>query len=108
MVHVGCPVGSTLIDMEFHKLISARLDNIKDQLLEEPEDVAEQILQGKFEGIKCSFGMSGASSMATIPLSVPGLAPGLNFPIANIENSRIKFTGFVIHVPLRCICTNSC
>ena len=80
--------------MEFHKLVSARLDSIRNLLLEEPEDVAEQMLQAKFEGIKCSFGLGGTSSTATVPLSVPGLAPGLNLPNANIENSKMNFTGF--------------
>ena len=78
--------------MEFHQIISARLVDIRLHLLGEPEDIAELMMQDRFEGIKCSFGTSAASRMPTIAIPIPGLTPGQNFPHLHIENASMIFS----------------
>ena len=88
----GAAIGSALIDMRFQQTVSDRLRRIRDQLQGEPEDVAEQMMSGRFERFKCSYGTAGASSIPTIPLEVPGLRPGSHFPTVNIEDSTMRIT----------------
>ena len=92
-VFAGGSIGSAFIDMDFHEVISARLQKIQEHLLESPEDVADIMVRGKFESVKCSFGTPVISSLPSIPLEVPCLALGHYFhPEISIENSRMIFT----------------
>ena len=91
-VIAGCPIGSALIDIDFHDKVSARLQKIQDYLSESPEDVADRMVRDKFERVKCSFGTSVISTLPSIPLEIPCLASGHHHPEIFIENSRMIFT----------------
>lgn len=88
----GCSIGSALIDIDFHEIILARLEKIREYLLENPEDVADKLVRDKFERVKCSFGTPVISTLPRIPLDVPGLAPGHHHPEISIEDSKMIFT----------------
>jgi hypothetical protein len=72
-------------------LITERLEAIRHQLPAEPRVVAEKMMRAKFESFKCSFG-SEAMNVPKLPLYVTGLPPGLDFPQAHIEDSRMIIT----------------
>jgi len=100
---IGRPIGSTLIDINFHSIISERLSRITGHLKQDPQMVADQMIQGRFERMKCSFGTSASSTIPTIPLPVPGLEPGYSFPDANIADSKMIITRSVeSFVPFPC------
>lgn len=88
----GRTIGSALIDMSFFHIVSERLNSFRDSLTGEPELVADRMVHGRFERVKCSYGTAISSALPTIPIEVPGLAPGHNFPDANIEDSKMIFT----------------
>ena len=78
--------------MNFHYLISDRLNKIRAHLDDEPDAVADRMVHGRFERIKCSYGTAVSAALPTIPIEVPGLAPGLNLPSVNVEDSKMIFT----------------
>ncbi|KAL9137562.1 MAG: hypothetical protein Q9175_001216 [Cornicularia normoerica] len=88
----GRSIGSALIDINFHHIVSDRLNKIRDYLQGEPDDIADKMMQGRFERFKCSYGTAASSTIPTIPLEVPGLPPGKHFPIVNIEDSIMRIT----------------
>ena len=75
----GRSIGSALLDMNFHQLISEWLDKIRTHLRENPDMIAGQMMQGKFDRMECSFGTAAACTISTIPLAVPRVLPGYNF-----------------------------
>ena len=85
----GQSIGSALIDYRFQRMISDRLNKIRNHLQGDPEFIAEQMLKGKFERMKCSYGTPSASKIPTIPLTIPGMPPGYSFPNINIEDSKM-------------------
>ena len=91
----GRSIGSALIDINFHHIVSDRLNKIRDYLQGEPDDIAEKMMQGRFERFKCSYGTTASSAIPTIPLEVPGLRPGKHFPNVNIEDSTMRITRYV-------------
>ena len=93
----GRPVGSIAIDTEFHHLAVSRLSLILDRLDEDPRIVADRMMRdgGVFERYKCSFGSTLSNVMPALPLKVPGLVGGLDYPEARIENSNMMFSKFV-------------
>lgn len=91
---VGRPIGSALIDMDFHQILSDQLEGIQNHLQGDPGIIADQMMQGRFERIKCSFGTAASSAVPTIPLHVPGLAPGFCHSGANIEDSTLVLTRY--------------
>ncbi|KAL8740298.1 MAG: hypothetical protein Q9190_006981 [Brigantiaea leucoxantha] len=100
----GRPIGSTQIDMKFHGMICERLDQIRNHLLEEPNNVAEKMMQGRFERFKCSYGTAASSSMPSLPLEVPGLPFGFSSANAQIENCMLgarNMPGLGIKIPSR-------
>ncbi|CAF9942006.1 hypothetical protein IMSHALPRED_003147 [Imshaugia aleurites] len=88
----GRSIGSALIDINFHHIVSDRLNKIRDFLQGEPDDIAYKMMQGRFERFKCSYGTPASSTIPTIPLEVPGLRPGTHFSNVNIEDSTMKIT----------------
>jgi hypothetical protein len=87
----GQPIGSTLINFKVEKLITERLESIRYQLPAEPKKIAEIMMRTRFETFKCCFGTE-AMNVSKLPLYVTGLPPGLNFPQAHIEDSRMIIT----------------
>ena len=85
----GHSIGSALIDFKFHHMVSDRLEKIRSHLQSDPETNADQMLHGKFERTKCSYGTLGASANPTIPFPIPGMSPGYSFPNLNIEDSKM-------------------
>lgn len=83
--------------MNFHHIVSDRLTKIRSHLKGEPDAIADWMVHGRFERIKCSYGTSASSALPTIPIEVPGMDPGYSFPNANIEESKMIFTRCVIH-----------
>ena len=94
----GSPIGSALIDISFHHIITDRLRKIRDYLQGEPGDVADKMMQGRFERYKCSYGTPASSAIPTIPLDVPGLKPGRHFPTVNIEDSTMRITRYAFRL----------
>ena len=92
----GRPLGSNNIDRGFHGLIVNRLRYIQDQLQANPGIVADRMMRenGRFERFKCSYGTTYSKIMPTLPLRVPGLPEGLDYPEAMIENSSMMFSRF--------------
>lgn len=78
--------------MNFHHIVSDRLNRIRASLKEEPDVITDRMVHGRFERIKCSCGTAAASALPTIPIEVPGLDPGYSFPNANIEDSKMIIT----------------
>ncbi len=97
----GDPTGSALIDINFHSLVSSRLNKIRDYLKGEPNEIAYKMMQGRFERFKCSYGTPASAAIPTIPLEVPGLGSGKHFPNVKIEDSTMKITRHVIYLTNR-------
>ena len=101
----GRPIGSALIDHEFHQFICARLDPIQDHLKEEPARTADRMIEGVWERIKCSFGTPAAMTLPAYYLPVPGLPDDSSFPDLNINKSKILLQKCGISSPCK-ICTD--
>lgn len=79
--------------MNFHHMVTDRLSKVRANLKEEPEVVADRMVHGRFERIKCSYGTAALAALPVLPIEVPGLDPGYSFPNAHIEDSRMILTG---------------
>ncbi|KAK5125632.1 hypothetical protein LTR85_011906 [Meristemomyces frigidus] len=84
----GASIGSTLIDHKMEAIILKRLKLIRADIRGDLDSIARKMIQDRFMTYKCSFG-SGAMNVPKLPLPIPGLAPGQDFPHAGIENSNI-------------------
>ncbi len=84
--------------MNFHHIVSDRLNRIRDYLQEEPSAIANKMIRGRFERLKCSYSTPASYAIPTIPLEVPGLKPGLHlcFPNVNIEDSIMKIPRYTV------------
>ncbi|RVX73957.1 hypothetical protein B0A52_02847 [Exophiala mesophila] len=92
----GKPIGSALIDIRIQQYIERYLQNIASRLLPNtPADVAEQMMIGRFERFKCSFGAPG-TNIPYLLLDVPGFPPGVEEAKANIFNSQFQITSEVL------------
>jgi hypothetical protein len=97
----GIAVGSTIIDFKVQKMIEERLRTISGYLEENTGAISnlrimsEKMMRGRFEHFKCSFGRE-ASNIPVLPLTIPDLRPGLDFPQACVENSRMLITRYVL------------
>lgn len=83
--------GSALIDMRAQQLLIERLSRISTYLQISPHEAAQQMIEGRFERFKCSFGAEG-SDIPTLPLKVPGIPAGSYFPEVGIINSQMIIT----------------
>lgn len=92
----GAVIGSSLIDFKVQRLIETRLQCIQHLIRGEIDVVAEQMLRGRFDTFKCSFG-SAAANLEKLPLAVPGLGPGQTFPQCAIEDGKMVITRSVVH-----------
>ena len=86
--------------MSFQHKVSDRLEKIKSHLRGHPNAIADQMVHGRFERIKCSYGTAALSALPTIPIEVPGMDPGYSFPQASIEDSKMIFTRCVVQGPM--------
>ncbi len=92
----GAPIGSTLIDWRVRKLIRHRLSLIEHHLTGDLDDLISRMMKDRFERFKCSVGTPGLD-VPKLYLQVHGLAPGLDFPQASIEDSKLIITRYVMH-----------
>jgi hypothetical protein len=88
----GRPIGSTLIHFKVEKLLTDRLESIRNHLQAEPRIIAENMLQTRYGTFKDRFGMESMNMIVQLSLDVPGLCPGMDFPAARIEDSRMIVT----------------
>lgn len=91
----GAVIGSSMIDFRIQQLIESRLRPLQHLIRDDVQSVAEQMLRGRFDTFKCSFG-SAASNVHKLPLSVPGLDLEHNFPQSAIEDGKMVITRFVV------------
>jgi len=91
----GAAIGSALIDLRVQQYLEQRLNECAHRLPASPAEVAEKMMQGRFERFKCTFGTSAANLPALV-LEVPGLPAGTNIPRAGIQNSRISISQYFL------------
>ena len=87
----GSPIGSTLIDFKVEKLLTDRLESIRNHLQAEPRIIAKKMLRTRFETFRRLFGIE-SMNIVRLPLYVTGLCPGMDFPAARIEDSHMIVT----------------
>lgn len=87
----GAAVGSALIDLRVQQHLEQRLNECANRLPAPPAEVAERMMQGRFERFKCTFGTS-AGNLPALLLEVPGLPAGTEIPRAGIQNSRMSIS----------------
>ncbi|KAL4875397.1 hypothetical protein BJY04DRAFT_224064 [Aspergillus karnatakaensis] len=84
----GKPVGSVFIDLGVHQLLCAKLEPISDVLPGTTEDIAWQMMHGRFERFKCSFGVEGVD-LPALRLELPSTVIEPHFPEKGIHNGVI-------------------
>jgi len=87
----GAAVGSALIDIRVQQYLEQRLMKAAHLLNASPQEIAEKMMQGRFERFKCTFGTSAANLPALV-LEIPGMPAGTNYPPADIQNSRLSIS----------------
>lgn len=80
--------------MGFQRWLEERLNNLRSHLKEDPGIIAERMMQGRFERIKCNFGTAASDLLPTFELSVPDLPPGSNFPAHGITDSKMVISRY--------------
>lgn len=65
---------------------------IQQHLEAPPEVIAEKMMQGRFERMKCAYDAPASRDLPTYPLLVPGLSQGCYFPEAEIFDSEMIIT----------------
>ncbi|KAK2801616.1 hypothetical protein FQN50_007677 [Emmonsiellopsis sp. PD_5] len=88
----GKPIGSVFIDKSAHQLLSRRLENIRQHLPTSPSDTAWQMMSGRFERFKCSFGSNMTWTVPSLKLDVPTLGPRVNYREAEIYNGQMSIS----------------
>jgi hypothetical protein len=91
----GHPIGSALIDIQVQQHLAERLSHVQHLLPMTPEQTAEKMMLGKFERFKCNFGAPGMM-VPKLPLFVPGLQSGADYPLAGIRDSCIEVSQAII------------
>jgi len=81
-----------LIDFKVEKLLTDRLESIRNHLQAEPRIIAKKMLRTRYGTLKHHFGTESMNMIVQLSLDVPGLCSGMDFPAARIENSRMIVT----------------
>ncbi|KAL4794868.1 hypothetical protein BDV19DRAFT_389766 [Aspergillus venezuelensis] len=84
----GKPIGSIFIDLAVHQLVCAKLEPLRMALAGTMEDIAWQMMTGRFERFKCSFGVQGAEQKA-LQLNLPSAAAESYFPENGIYEGQL-------------------
>ncbi|KAL2827810.1 hypothetical protein BDW59DRAFT_54789 [Aspergillus cavernicola] len=84
----GKPVGSVFIDLGVHQLLCTKLEPISSALPGTTEDIAWQMMVGRFERFKCSFGVEGEETPA-LQLELPASVVDPHFPEHGVHNGRL-------------------
>ncbi|KKK15548.1 hypothetical protein ARAM_004684 [Aspergillus rambellii] len=87
----GKPIGSVQIDMGAHQLLCNKLEHIRNVLPKQPRDIAFDMISGRFERFKCSFGEKAMESPDLV-LDVPGLSHGFDCPAASVSDGQMHMT----------------
>jgi hypothetical protein len=72
-------------------MIKERLTTVQQHLQGDLDAIVSRMMADKFETFKCSFGSVGMD-VPKLFLPIPGLPPGMDFPQAAIEDSRMVIT----------------
>ena len=91
----GEAVGSTLIDWKIRTMIRTRLEALRHHIHGDLDTVVSRMMQEKFETFKCSFGSVGMD-VPKLFMPIPGMNPGMDFPQASVEDSRMVITRYVL------------
>ncbi|KAL4866710.1 hypothetical protein BDV12DRAFT_198929 [Aspergillus spectabilis] len=84
----GKPVGSVFIDLGVHQLICTKLEPVRMALPGTTEDIAWQMMTGRFERFKCSFGVEGVD-LPALQLPLPKAVSDSHFPEQGIHNGTL-------------------
>jgi hypothetical protein len=87
--------GSALIDMAAMQLIIKRLECMGQNYIADPHGVAQKMMSGRFERFKCAFGGEG-TDVPMLPLQIPGIPPGINYPEVGVFDSSIVITRYTV------------
>ncbi|KAL4962439.1 Hsp70 family protein [Aspergillus stella-maris] len=82
------PIGSFFIDLAVHQLICAKLEPLQMALPVAIEDIAWQMMTGRFERFKCSFGVQGVEQK-TLQLDLPPAVTESYFPESGIYEGQL-------------------
>lgn len=91
----GAAVGSALIDIRVQQNLEQCLMKAAHLLNASPQAIAEEMMQGRFERFKCTFGTSAANLPALV-LEIPGIPAGTDYPPADIRNSRLSISQTIL------------
>jgi hypothetical protein len=87
------PIGSTLIDFHVEKFVRERLGIIRQYLGADPDVVAHRMMkQGRYEAFVSSYGQDHIMAL-DLPVQIPNIPFGKDFPEAGIVDSKIMITG---------------
>lgn len=90
----GEAIGSTLIDHKAERMVLDRLKLIRADIQGgDLDSMARRMIQDRFMSYKCSFG-SGVMNVPKLPLPIPDIALGQDFPHAGVENSNMVLKRF--------------
>ncbi|KAL3488421.1 hypothetical protein BJX62DRAFT_179934 [Aspergillus germanicus] len=84
----GKPVGSVFIDLGVHALVCSKLEPILHSLPGAAEDIAWQMMIGRFERFKCSFGVEG-EQLPALKLPLPAPLAEIDLPEHGIHNGQL-------------------
>ncbi|KKK14585.1 hypothetical protein ARAM_005798 [Aspergillus rambellii] len=84
----GKPIGSVFIDLGVHQLLCKKLEAIRHALPGPIDDIAWQIMVGRFERFKCSFGAEGME-LPALKLDLPAAAQESHSPDHGILNGQL-------------------
>ncbi|KAL4948541.1 hypothetical protein BDW69DRAFT_203477 [Aspergillus filifer] len=84
----GKPIGSVFIDLAVHQLICAKLEPLRMALAGTMEDIAWQMMTGRFERFKCSFGVQG-DDQESLQLDLPPAVAESYFPENGIYEGQL-------------------
>jgi hypothetical protein len=89
---IGKAIGYSLIDFRVETFLRERLEIIRQHLTAEPQIMADRMMkQGRFESFKSSYGEEQTMQL-DLPLQIPNMPFGQDFPLAGIVDSKILIT----------------
>lgn len=90
----GWPAGSTRIDKAFLAHAEERLNLFKhkhpneSKRIQDVEMAAEEMMKGRFQGYKCSFGKK-ISNLPKFKITIPSLAASFSSPECGVESGKL-------------------
>jgi hypothetical protein len=88
----GDEIGSSMIDIAFHKFAESRLKHIRARLRRSPDDVAWDMTRENFQIHKEEFGTENSNYQRDKTIVVPGLPEDFESEIASIKRGKMTIT----------------